>query len=184
MSDSLWPHGLQHTKPPCLSLSPIVCLSSCPFHQGCHPAFSSSPPALNLSQHQGLFRWFGSSHQVAKVLELQHQSFQWVFRVDFLSLGLTGLILLLSKGLSRVFSSTTTQKHQFLSIQLTPVHDYRKDVVHWRREWQTTPLFLPWELYECDKKAQMLVIHSQIAFFWILHRGVHQYLPLRALKNW
>ena len=42
------------------------------------------PPALNLSQHQGLFQWVGSSHQMAKVLELQHQSFQWMFRVDFL----------------------------------------------------------------------------------------------------
>ena len=42
-----------------------------------------SPPALNLSQHQGLFQRVGSSHQVAKVVELQHQSFQWIFRVDF-----------------------------------------------------------------------------------------------------
>ena len=45
---------------------------------------SPSPPALNLSQHQGLFHWIGSSHQVAKVLELQHQYFQWILRVDFL----------------------------------------------------------------------------------------------------
>ena len=45
---------------------------------------SPSPFALILSQHQGLFQWVGSSHQVAKVLELQHQSFQWIFRVDFL----------------------------------------------------------------------------------------------------
>ena len=47
----------------------------------CHPA---SPPALNLFQHWGLFQWVGFSHQVAKVLELQHQSFQWIFKVDFL----------------------------------------------------------------------------------------------------
>ena len=54
--------------------------------QPSHPLSSPSPPALNLSQHQGLFQWVSSSHQVAKVLELQlqHQSFQWVFRVDFL----------------------------------------------------------------------------------------------------
>ena len=45
---------------------------------------SPSPPDFNLSQHQGLFQWVSSSHQVAKLLELQHQSFQWVFRVDFL----------------------------------------------------------------------------------------------------
>ena len=53
--------------------------------QPSHPLPSPSPPALNLSQHQGLFQWGASSHQVAKVLELQfqHQSFQWIFRVDF-----------------------------------------------------------------------------------------------------
>ena len=54
--------------------------------QPSHPLSSPSPPAPNPSQHQGLFQWVNSSHQVAKVLEfhLQHQSFQWVFRVDFL----------------------------------------------------------------------------------------------------
>ena len=53
--------------------------------QPSHPVFPS-PPALNLSQHQGLFQWVSSSHQVAKVLELQlhHQSFQWIFRTDLL----------------------------------------------------------------------------------------------------
>ena len=51
-----------------------------------HPLFSPSPPALNLSEHQGLFKWVSTLHQVAKVLELQlqHQSFQWIFRTDFL----------------------------------------------------------------------------------------------------
>ena len=68
----------------------------------CHPP---SPPALNFSQ------WVSSLHRVAKVLELQHQSFQWVFKVDFL--GLTGLISSQSKGLSKVFFSTTIWKHQF-----------------------------------------------------------------------
>ena len=54
--------------------------------QPSHPLSSPSPPAFNLSQHQGLFQWVSSSHQVAKVLEfqLQHQSFQWIFRMDFL----------------------------------------------------------------------------------------------------
>ena len=53
--------------------------------QPSHPLSSPSPPAFNLSQHQGLFRWVSSSHQVAKLLEfqLQHQSFQWIFRTDF-----------------------------------------------------------------------------------------------------
>ena len=52
--------------------------------QPSHPLFSSSPSAFNLSKHQCLFQWVSSSHQVAKVLELQHQSFQWIFRVNFL----------------------------------------------------------------------------------------------------
>ena len=54
--------------------------------QPSHPLSSPSPPTFNLSQHQGLFKWVSSSHQVAKVLEfqLQHQSFQWMFRTDFL----------------------------------------------------------------------------------------------------
>ena len=53
--------------------------------QPSHPLSSLPPPALNLSQHQGLFQWVSSSHQVAKILEvqLQHQSFQWIFRTDF-----------------------------------------------------------------------------------------------------
>ena len=52
--------------------------------QPSHPLSPPSPLAVNLSQHQGLFQWVGSLHQLAKILELQHQSFQWLFRVDFL----------------------------------------------------------------------------------------------------
>ena len=54
--------------------------------QPSHPLSSLSPPAFNLSQHQGLFKWVSSLHQVAKILELQlqHQSFQWIFRTDLL----------------------------------------------------------------------------------------------------
>ena len=84
-----------------------------------HPLPLSSPFVFNLSQHQGLFQWVRSSYQVAKVVELklQHQSFQWIFRVDF-PLGLAGLQeVLWSKELSRVFSSTTIWKHQFLGAQ-------------------------------------------------------------------
>ena len=75
--------------------------------QHSHPLPPPSP-ALSLSQYQGLFQWVGSLHQVTKVLELQlqHQSFQW-----------TDLISLLSKELSRVFSSTTIWKHQFFGTQ-------------------------------------------------------------------
>ena len=84
--------------------------------QPSHPMSSPSPPAFNLSQHQGLFQWVSSSHQVAKVLEfqLQHQSFQRNPRADS---EWTGWISLQSKGLARVFSNTTVQKHQFLCAQ-------------------------------------------------------------------
>ena len=107
--------------------------------QPSHPLSSPSPPAFNLSQHQCLFQWISSSHQVAKVLELQlqlqHQSFQWIFRTDFF-LGLTGLISLQSKGLqekSRVFSNITVWKIDSLALSflygptLTSIHDYWKN---------------------------------------------------------
>jgi len=82
---------LQHTKLPCPSTIPGACLNSCPSSWWCHTTISSSlsspsPPAFSISQHQGLFLWVSSSHGVAKILEfqLQHQSFQCVFRTDFL----------------------------------------------------------------------------------------------------
>ena len=117
MSNSLWPHGLQHTRPPCPSPTPRVYPNSHPLSQWCHPTISSSviPFSSYLQSFpasQGLFQWVSSLHQVAKVLEfqLQHQSFQWIVRTDF-PLGLTGLISLLSKGLSRVFSNTTVWEY-------------------------------------------------------------------------
>ena len=104
MSDSWWPHGHllsypSHAKLPCPSQSPRVCSNSCSWSWWCHPnnsssvaPFSSCPQsffffsALNLSPQQGLFQWVCWSHQVARELELQfqHQSFQWIFRVDWL----------------------------------------------------------------------------------------------------
>ena len=82
----------------------------------------SSPPALNLSQHQGLFQWVSSSHQVTKVLELPVNIHDWF------PLGLTGWISLQSKGLSRVFSSTTDQKHRFFGTLPSLWSDSH---VHW-----------------------------------------------------
>ena len=82
------------------------------------PSYPLPPPppfSLNLSQHQGLFCWVNSLHQVAKVLELQHSPSSEYS--GWFPLGLTGLISLLSKGFSRVFSSTTIQKHLFFGAQ-------------------------------------------------------------------
>ena len=89
MSNSLWPHESQCTRLPCPSPTPRVYSNSCPSSWWCHPAISSSvipiPPAFNLFHLLGLFQWGSSLHQVAKVLEfqLQHQSFQWIFKNDF-----------------------------------------------------------------------------------------------------
>ena len=73
----------------------------------------------NLSEHQGLFQWVSSSHQVAKVLELVSASVLPMNIQDWFPLGLTGWISLQSRGLSRVFSNTTVQKHQFFGPQLS-----------------------------------------------------------------
>ena len=115
-------HGLQHARLPCPSPTPGAYSNHVHWVgdaiQPSHPLSSLSPPAFNLFQHQGLFQWVSSSDQVAKVFEfqLEHQPFQWIFR-DWFPLGLTGLISLLPKGLSRAFSSTTILKYQFFGTQ-------------------------------------------------------------------
>ena len=101
-----------------------------------HPLSSPSPPALNLSQHHSPFQWVSSSHQVAKVLELelqlQHQSFQWILRVDFLCDGLVG------PPCSPTDSQESSPMPQFKSINsltlsflysptLTAIHDHWKN---------------------------------------------------------
>ena len=96
VSDSLQPHELQHTRPPCSSPAPGVHPNPCPSTRWCHPTISSSvipffscPQSLPAS---GSLPWVNSSHEVAKVLEfqLQHQSFQWTPRTDLLQEGLVG----------------------------------------------------------------------------------------------
>ena len=85
----VWLHELQHTRLPCLSVSPGVCSTQVhcvvDTNQPSHPLSPPSPLVLNISQYQSLFQSVCSLHQVAKVLELQlqHQFIQWIFRVDF-----------------------------------------------------------------------------------------------------
>ena len=113
MSNSLWLHELQHAKSPCPSPSPEVfqvhvhCIYD--VLQPSHPLMPSSPSALHLSQNQGLLQRVSYLHQMTKILELQfqHQSFQWPMTIQgWFPLRLTGLISLLSKGLSGVFSTS------------------------------------------------------------------------------
>ena len=129
---TLWPYWLQHARLPCPSPTPRACSKSCLSSQWCHPTISSSvvpyPPAFNLCQHQGLFQWVSSSHQVAKVLEfqLQHQSFQRIFmtvsfRIDWLGLLAVQGIL---KSLLQHRSSKVSilQRSAFFIVQLS--HPY------------------------------------------------------------
>ena len=130
---------VQHTGLPCPSPTPRACSNSCPLSWWCYPTISSSVAPFSSrpqsSLASGSFQKSCSLHQVAKVLELQvqHQSFQWIFRVsiniqDFnwifnhsfrISFRIDLFDLLKSKGLSRVFSNTTVQKHWFFGAQLS-----------------------------------------------------------------
>ena len=120
MSDSLRPHGLQHARLPCLSLSPGICSNSCPLSWWCHPTissslapFSSCPQSFSAS---GFFQWVGSSQWP------KYWSFSFSISPSNEYLGLIFFKigwcdLLVVQGLSRVFSSTTVWKHQFFSAQ-------------------------------------------------------------------
>jgi len=123
-SDSLQPHGLQHARPPCPYLTPGVPSNSCPLSRWWHPTISSSVipfssclQSFPLSESYPMSWHFGSGGQSigasasVSVLPMNIQ--------DWLHLELTGWISLQSKGLSRVFSNTTVQKHQFFSTHLS-----------------------------------------------------------------
>ena len=122
-SDFLQPHGLQNATPPCLSPTPGA--YSTHVHwvtdaiQPSHLLSSPSPPAFNLSQHQGLFQWVNSLHQITKVGSFSFSLSPSNNIQDWFLLGWTGWISLQSKGFSRVFSNTTVQKHQFFGSQLS-----------------------------------------------------------------
>ena len=83
MSNCLWPHRLQDARLPCPSLTPRVCSDSCPLSWWYHPAISSSVIPFSFFPSIRVFSNVDSLHQVATVVELQNQSFQWIFRIDF-----------------------------------------------------------------------------------------------------
>ena len=138
MSDSLQPHGLQHARLPCPSPFPGACSNSCPLSRWCHPTISSSVVPFSscllsfLASGSFPMSWLftsgGQSIEASDLVSVLPVNIQ-----DWFPLGLTGLISLLPKGLSRVFSSTIIGKHQFFSAQLfygptlTSVHDYSKN---------------------------------------------------------
>ena len=172
VSDSLRPHESQHTRPPCPSPTPGVYPNSCPSSQWCHPAISSSvvpffscPQSLPASGSFPMSQLFASGGQSigvsasASVLPMNTQ--------DWPPLGWTGWLSLQSKRLSRVFSNTIVQKHQFFGTQLSSFqlsHPYMTTgktiaLTRWtfvgkvtsllfnmlprRRQWHPTPVLLP-----------------------------------------
>ena len=124
MSNSLWPHGLQHTRPLCPSPTPKVYSDSCPLRQWCNPTISPSVvpflshlqsfPASRSFPMSQLFASGSQSIGVSASTSVLPMNIQ-----DWFPLGWTGWISLKSKGLWRVFSNTTVQKHQFFSAQLS-----------------------------------------------------------------
>ena len=123
-SASLWPHELQHARPPCPLPIPRVHSNSCPSNRWCHPAISSSVipfsscpqslPASGSFPMSQIFTWGGQSIGVSASASFLPKNTQ-----DWSPLERTGWISLQSKALSRVFSNTTVQKHQFLGAQLS-----------------------------------------------------------------
>ena len=138
MSDSLWPHELQHARPPCPSPPPRVHPNPCPLSWWCHPAisssvipFSSCPQSLPASEAfpmSQLFAWGGQSIGVLALASVLPKNTQGWSPLEW-----TGWISLQSKGLSRVFSNTTVKSINSLvlsflySLTLTSIHDYWKD---------------------------------------------------------
>ena len=124
MSNPLWPHESQHARPPCPSPTPGVHLNSSSSSQWCHPVISSSVvpfsscsqflPASESFPVSQLFAWGGQRTGVSALASLLPKNTQGWFPLEW-----TGWISLQSKGLSRVFSNTTVQKHQFFSTQLS-----------------------------------------------------------------
>ena len=124
VSDSLWPHGLHQARLPCLSPTPGACSNSCPLSRWCHPTISSSvipfSSCLQSFPESGSFplsHFFSSGGQSIGVLT--SLSVLPVNIQGWFPLGLTGLISLQPKGLSKIFSNITVQKHRFFGARLS-----------------------------------------------------------------
>ena len=172
MSDSLPPHGLQQPGFPVLYYPPELAQTHAHWVsdaiQPSHPLSSPSPPAPNPSQHQGLFQWVGSSNQVAKVsasASVLPKNTQ-----DWSPLEWTGWISLQSKGLSRVFSNTTVQKHPFFSTPYAPI---------------LTSIHDNWKNHSVDLCQQLLArqfhILQNLLQFWMSRLKLH--VPRDLAKN-
>ena len=181
VSNSLQPHGLQHARLPCPSPTPRACSNSCPSSWWCHPTSSSSvipfSSCLQSFPASGLLQWVSSSHDVTRVLEfqLQHQSFQLIFRTDFLRMEWLDLLAVQGtlKSLFQHHSSKASvlQCSSFFRVQLTSIHDYWKShsfdylqcrrsqfdsrvgKIRWRRDRLPTSVFLGFPCGSAGKES-------------------------------
>ena len=138
MSNSLWPHGLYHARLPCLSPTPRVYSNSCSLSRWCHPTISSSVVPFSCPQSflgTGSFQMSQFSSGGLSIGVSVSASVLPMNIEDCFPLGWIGWISLQAKGLSKIFSNTTVQKHQFFGTQLslwmcptlTSIHDYCKN---------------------------------------------------------
>ena len=137
VSDSFWSHESQHARPPCPSPTPRVHSNSCPSSRWCQPAISSSVvpfsscaqslPASGSFPMSQLFPWGGQSIEVSALTSVLPVNTQ-----DWSPSEWTGWISLQSKGLSRVFSNTTVQKHQLFGVELSSQSNSHIQHDHWK----------------------------------------------------
>ena len=187
MFNSLQPHGLQHARLPCPSLPPRVCSNSCPLCWWCHPLSPPSPLALSLPSvrvfsSDCLFPSGGQSIRASTSASVLSMNIQGWF-----PLGLIGLIFLQLKALSRVFSSTTVQKHQFFGTwhfstlygpTLTSIHDY------WKNRSLTGQNFVSKVMSPLFNTLSRFVIaflprrkHLLISWLHFMYSGVYTLIP-------
>ena len=198
--DSLRPHGLQHARPPCPSPTPGVYPNSCPLSQWCHPTISSSViPFSHLQSFAAsgsfpvsqLFASGGQSIGVSASTSVLLMNIQ-----DWFPLGWTYWISLQSKGLLRVFSNTTVQKHQFFSAQLSlksksQIHTWLLRSIH--DYWKNHSLPWPYNLFFYVENIRTLILHPclkslDISKRWYLSFlswvSIHVLLWQRFCSSW
>ena len=181
MSDSLWPHELQHARPPCPSPTPRVHSNSCPSSRWCHPAISysvipfssctQSLPASGSFPLSQLFTWGGQSIGVsasASVLRMNTQ--------DWSPLRWTGWVSLHSKGILRVFCNTTVQKHQFFGAQLS--NNTREDSTHGHHQMVNTKIRLI--LFFAAKMEKLYTVSKNKTRSWLWLRSWTPYCQIQT----
>ena len=188
VSDSLWPHGLQHARSPCPSPTPRACSNSCLSSWWCHPNILSSvvpfssclqsfPAAASFPMNL-FFALGGQSAGVSVSASVLPMNIQ-----DWYSLGLTGLISLQSKGFARVFSNTTVQKYQFFSVQLSLWFNSHIHLLHSETLSGLLPKSVCPKLHSLTSKQHFLLDYCLLGLFRLTgHKRVRMRARLTGLQ--